>query len=55
MNDQCGPYRDINGPTSVIRAKQAVQGYAASGFDVEMLSADHQNKPDVAVSLGQSG
>jgi branched-chain amino acid transport system substrate-binding protein len=24
MNDQSGPYRDVNGPTSVICAKQAV-------------------------------
>jgi len=53
MNDQSGPYRDVNGPTSVICAKQAVLEYAASGFDVELLSADHQNKPDVAVSLAR--
>jgi branched-chain amino acid transport system substrate-binding protein len=53
MNDQSGPYRDVNGPTSVICAKQAVQEYAAGGFDVEVLSADHQNKPDVAVSLAR--
>ncbi len=53
MNDQSGPYRDVNGPTGVICAKQAVQEYAAGGFDVEVLSADHQNKPDVAVSLAR--
>ena len=48
MNDMSGPYRDVNGPTSVACAKQAVQEFAAGGFDVEVLSADHQNKPDVA-------
>jgi len=53
MNDQSGPYRDVNGPTGVICAKQAVQEYAAGGFNVEVLSADHQNKPDVAVSLAR--
>jgi branched-chain amino acid transport system substrate-binding protein len=53
MNDQSGPYRDVNGPTSVICTKQAVQEFAAAGFDVEVLSADHQNKPDVAVSLAR--
>ena len=53
MNDQSGPYRDVNGPTSVICAQQAVQEFAASDFDVEVLSADHQNKPDVAVSLAR--
>ncbi len=53
INDQSGPYRDVCGPTGVICAQQAVQEFAASGFDVEVLSADHQNKPDVAVSLAR--
>jgi branched-chain amino acid transport system substrate-binding protein len=53
MNDQSGPYRDVNGPTGVICAKQAVQEFAAQGFDVEVVDADHQNKPDVAVSLAR--
>ncbi|HVY16744.1 MAG TPA: ABC transporter substrate-binding protein [Rhodopila sp.] len=53
MNDQSGPYRDVNGPTSVICTKQAVQEFAAHGFDVEVIDADHQNKPDVAVSLAR--
>jgi branched-chain amino acid transport system substrate-binding protein len=53
MNDQSGPYRDVNGPTSVICTQQAVQEFGVQGFDVEVLSADHQNKPDVAVSLAR--
>jgi len=53
INDQSGPYRDVNGPTGVICTKQAVQEFAAGGFDVEVLSADHQNKPDIAVSIGR--
>ena len=53
INDQSGPYRDLNGPTSVICTKQAVLEFAAAGFDVEVLSADHQNKPDVAVSIAR--
>jgi branched-chain amino acid transport system substrate-binding protein len=53
INDQSGPYRDVNGPTGVICARQAVQEFAAGDFDVEVLSADHQNKPDVAVSLAR--
>jgi branched-chain amino acid transport system substrate-binding protein len=53
MNDQSGPYRDVNGPTGVICTQQAVQEFAAGSFDVEVLSADHQNKPDVAVSLAR--
>lgn len=53
MNDQSGPYRDVNGPTSVVCAHQAVEEFKASGFDVEVIDADHQNKPDVAVSLAR--
>src|SRR5437016_14412514 len=53
INDQSGPYRDLNGPTSVLCTKQAVQEFGAAGFDVEMVSADHQNKPDIAVSIAR--
>ena len=53
INDQSGPYRDLNGPTSVICTKQAVQEFAAGGFDVEVLSADNQNKADVAVAIAR--
>ena len=53
MNDMSGPYRDVNGPTGVSCAKQAVAEFAAGAFDVDVLSADHQNKPDVAVSLAR--
>jgi branched-chain amino acid transport system substrate-binding protein len=53
MNDQSGPYRDVKGPTGVICTKQAVLEFNAGGFDVEVVSADHQNKPDIAVSLGR--
>src|SRR5579863_1853199 len=53
MNDMSGPYRDVNGPTGVACTRQAVQEFASGAFDVEVLSADHQNKPDVAVSLAK--
>jgi branched-chain amino acid transport system substrate-binding protein len=53
MNDQSGTYRDVTGPTGVICARQAVQEFGAGEFDVELMSADHQNKPDVAVSLAR--
>jgi branched-chain amino acid transport system substrate-binding protein len=53
MNDQSGPYRDDGGPTGVICAKQALEDFGVSGkgWNVEVLSADHQNKPDVGVSI----
>ena len=52
LNDQSGPYTNTGGITSVICAKQAVLEYAAGqGLNVEVISADHQNKPDLAVSI----
>ncbi|HUB14253.1 MAG TPA: ABC transporter substrate-binding protein [Acetobacteraceae bacterium] len=52
LNDLSGPYRDTGGVTSVICARQAIAEYAAAnGLNVEVISADHQNKPDLAVSI----
>ena len=53
LNDQSGPYTNTGGTTSVICAKQALEdfGAAAKGLNVEVISADHQNKPDLAVSI----
>jgi branched-chain amino acid transport system substrate-binding protein len=55
LNDQSGPYRDDGGPTGVICARQALEDFGISGKDwnVEVLSADHQNKPDVGVSIAR--
>ena len=55
LNDQSGPYTNTGGLTSVICAKQALEdfGIAAKGLNVEVISADHQNKPDVAVSIAR--
>jgi branched-chain amino acid transport system substrate-binding protein len=55
LNDQSGPYMNTGGPTSVICAKQAVEdfGAAAKGLTVEVITADHQNKPDLAVSISR--
>jgi branched-chain amino acid transport system substrate-binding protein len=51
INDQSGVYRDVNGPTSIACTRQAIQEFAAGGFDVEVLTADHQNKPDVGAAI----
>src|SRR6266481_5232518 len=49
MNDMSGTYSDLSGQGSVIAARMAVEdfGAAAKGMKVEILGADHQNKPDV--------
>jgi branched-chain amino acid transport system substrate-binding protein len=53
LADFSGPYRDTSGPTSVVCARQAVEdlGLAARGIQVEVLQADHQNRPDAALAL----
>ncbi len=54
MTDLSGTYRDNTGPTSVAASALAVQEFAAhAGFDVELLSADHQNKPDIGASIAR--
>jgi branched-chain amino acid transport system substrate-binding protein len=53
LNDQSGPYAQTGGKTSVICTQQALEdfGVSAKGLNVEVISADHQNKPDLAVSI----
>jgi branched-chain amino acid transport system substrate-binding protein len=55
LNDQSGPYLNTGGLTSVICCKQALEdfGVAAKGLDVQVITADHQNKPDLAVSIAR--
>src|SRR5207245_10948672 len=49
LNDQSGAYADITGPGSVVAARMAVEDFGAAkkGMKVEIVFADHQNKPDV--------
>ena len=54
LNDMSGPYADLAGPGSVVAAKMAVEDYmkaTGSKLKVEIVSADHQNKPDVGSSV----
>ncbi len=53
MNDMSGPYRDATGPGSVACARQAVRQFSSSAFDVQVLAADHQNKPDVGGAIAR--
>ncbi len=55
LNDQSGPYRDVSGLNSVACVRQALQDYGAAtrGMTVEVLSADHQNKPDVGAGIAR--
>ncbi len=53
MNDMSGTYSDLSGQGSVIAARMAVEdfGAAAKGMKVEIVGADHQNKPDVGSNV----
>jgi branched-chain amino acid transport system substrate-binding protein len=55
LNDMSGLYSDISGPGSAIAAKMAVEDFGAAqkGMKVEIVSADHQNKPDVGTSIAR--
>ena len=56
MNDMSGLYADIGGPGSVLAARMAVEDFAPEkkGMKVEVVSADHQNKPDVGSTIART-
>jgi branched-chain amino acid transport system substrate-binding protein len=55
LNDQSGPYADVGGKGSVVAAKLAIEdiGGKLLGKRIEVVSADHQNKPDIASSISR--
>jgi branched-chain amino acid transport system substrate-binding protein len=55
LNDQSGVYADYGGKWSVEAAKMAVEDFGGKvlGAPVEVISADHQNKPDLGSSIAR--
>jgi len=55
LNDRSGVYTDISGEGSVIAARMAIEDFHAAdkGIKVEVLSADHQNKPDTGSNIAR--
>src|ERR1700748_478131 len=55
LGDQSGLYQDIGGPGSTVAAQMAIEdsGLTAKGWTISVISADHQNKPDVGVNIGK--
>jgi branched-chain amino acid transport system substrate-binding protein len=53
LNDQSGPFADLSGLGSVEAAKLAVEDHGGRANDVaiEVLAADHQNKPDIGTGI----
>ncbi len=54
LNDQSGVYRSVGGLGSIVCAKQGIAEFSSQhGLKVELRTADHQNKPDIAVSIAR--
>ena len=56
LNDQSALYRDISGPGSTQAVRLAVQesGITQTGVNVEVVQADHQNRPDVGSTVART-
>ena len=52
LNDQSGPYRDIAGSHSANAARLAIKEMGP-GLTVEIIAADHQNKPDIGAGIAR--
>src|ERR1700761_6959378 len=55
LTDMASLYADINGPGAVTAINMAVEdsGMRAKGWKIDIISGDHQNKPDVGVNLAR--
>ena len=55
LTDNSGLYSDLGGAGSTLAAQMAVEdsGLAAKGWKVDVISADHQNKPDIATNIAR--
>jgi branched-chain amino acid transport system substrate-binding protein len=55
LNDQSGVYADYGGKYSVEAAKMAIEDFGGTvlGQKIEMITGDHQNKPDLAASIAR--
>ena len=55
LNDQSGVYADFGGKWSVAAAQMAIDDFGGSvlGQKIELVNADHQNKPDLGVSIAR--
>jgi branched-chain amino acid transport system substrate-binding protein len=55
LNDQSGVYADFGGKYSVEAARMAIEDFGgeALGHKVQLVTADHHNKPDLAVAIAR--
>jgi len=55
LNDQSGLYADYGGKYSVEAAKMAIEDFGGEvlGHKIELVTADHQNKPDLGTAIAR--
>ncbi|HLJ01230.1 MAG TPA: ABC transporter substrate-binding protein [Bradyrhizobium sp.] len=55
LSDQSGLYADLGGPGSTLAAQMAIEdsGLTAKGWKIDIISGDHQNKPDIGTSIAR--
>ncbi|WP_316164673.1 MULTISPECIES: ABC transporter substrate-binding protein [unclassified Bradyrhizobium] len=55
LSDQSGLYADLGGPGSTLAAQLAIEdsGLTAKGWKIDVISGDHQNKPDIGTSIAR--
>ena len=55
LSDMSGPYADFAGMGAVAAAELAIEDFrkAHGAAQIELLQADHQNKPDIAVAIAR--
>jgi branched-chain amino acid transport system substrate-binding protein len=55
LSDQSGLYADLGGPGSTLAAQMAAEdsGLKAKGWTIDIVSGDHQNKPDIGTSIAR--
>ena len=55
LSDQSGLYADLGGPGSTLAAQMAIEdsGLTAKGWKIDLISGDHQNKPDIGTAIAR--
>jgi branched-chain amino acid transport system substrate-binding protein len=55
LTDNSGLYADLGGPGSTLAAQMAIEDskIATKGWKVDLISADHQNKPDIGTAIAR--
>ncbi|MGJ5203301.1 ABC transporter substrate-binding protein [Bradyrhizobium sp. HKCCYLR20261] len=55
LSDQSGLYSDLGGPGSTLATQMAIEdsGLTGKGWKIDVISGDHQNKPDIGTSIAR--